>query len=53
MAKPLLLGIGIVVMVALIVALDVLLFRNYFWPRLISNVGIVLVCAALYLRFFQ
>jgi hypothetical protein len=31
-----------------IVAVDVLVFRNYFWERLMVNVGIVLVFAAFY-----
>lgn len=38
-------------MVAVIVALDVLIFRHHFWPRLLFNVGVVLVFAAFYLRF--
>lgn len=38
-------------MIAAIVAVDVLIFRNYFWERLMVNVGIVLVFAAFYFRF--
>lgn len=53
MTKSLLVVAGLVVMVVLIVALDVSFFRNYFWPRLILNVGIVLVFAALYMRFWR
>lgn len=37
-------------MAALIVAVDVLFFRHDFWPRLIVNVGIVLVFGAVYFR---
>ena len=33
----------VLAMVAVIVALDVLVFRHHFWPRLAVNVGIVLV----------
>jgi uncharacterized membrane protein YgdD (TMEM256/DUF423 family) len=40
-----------VAMVALIVVLDILFFRNHFWTRLIVNVGIVLLSGALYWRF--
>ncbi len=40
-----------ILMVALIVAVDLLFFRNRFWARLTVNVGIVLVFAAFYFRF--
>jgi len=40
-------------MVALIVGIDVTLLRNRFWERLLANVGIVLLFAALYLRFLR
>jgi hypothetical protein len=36
-----------------IVVVDLLLFRHHFWPRLIANIGIVLVVAAFYLRFLK
>jgi len=39
--------------VAVIVAVDVLFFRNRFWERLMVNIGIVLVFIAFYLRFFK
>ncbi len=39
------------VMVAVIVAVDVLVFRDHPWLRLAANVGIVLVFGALYLRY--
>ncbi|MGB6934767.1 MAG: hypothetical protein WBD91_18465 [Acidobacteriaceae bacterium] len=42
-----------VVMAAVIVGIDVAFFRNRFWERLISNIGIVLVFAAFYLRFLK
>ena len=38
-------------MVAVIVGVDLLFFRDYFWPRLAANVGIVLVFGAFYVRF--
>jgi hypothetical protein len=40
-------------MVAVVVGVDVLFFRNHFLPRLLSNIGIVLVFAAFYLRFLK
>ncbi len=43
----------VLVMVAVVVGVDVLFFRHEFWERLISNVGIVLVFAAFYLRFLK
>jgi hypothetical protein len=36
-----------------IVIVDLLFFRHEFWPRLLANVGIVLVVAAFYLRFLR
>ncbi|MGH7650529.1 MAG: hypothetical protein ACREMS_01670 [Gemmatimonadaceae bacterium] len=39
-----------ILMAALIVAVDLLFFRNRFWPRLTVNIGIVLVFAAFYFR---
>ena len=38
-------------MVAVIVGVDWVFFRNRIWERLLVNVGIVLVFVALYLRF--
>jgi hypothetical protein len=43
----------LVLMAAVIVAIDVLFFRNRFWPRLAVNAGIVLVFAAFYFRFLR
>ncbi|HEX3651617.1 MAG TPA: hypothetical protein VHU18_02200 [Rhizomicrobium sp.] len=43
----------VLAMVALIVGVDFAFFRNRFWERLISNIGIVLVFAAFYLRFLK
>jgi hypothetical protein len=39
----------VLAMIAVVVGVDVLLFRNQFWARLIVNVGIVLVFGAFYL----
>jgi hypothetical protein len=43
----------VLALVAVIVGVDVLFFRHWFWERLMVNVGIVLVFAALYLRFVK
>ena len=40
-------------MAAVIVGVDFAFFRNRFLERLMVNVGIVLVFAAFYLRFFR
>ena len=40
-------------MVVVVVGLDVTLFRNHFWARLMANVGIVLVFGAFYFRFLK
>ena len=42
-----------VALVAVVVGVDVLFFRNRFWERLMVNVGIVLVFAAFGLRFLK
>jgi hypothetical protein len=43
----------IVLLVATIVAVDFLFFRNHFWERLMVNIGIVLVFSAFYFRFMK
>jgi hypothetical protein len=40
-------------LIATVVAVDVLFFRNQFWERLAVNVGIVLVFSAFYFRFLK
>ena len=42
-----------VVMVAVVVGVDLLFFRNRFWERLTVNIGIILVFGAFYLRFLK
>ncbi len=42
-----------VLMVAVVVAVDFLFFRNRFGERLMANIGIVLVFGAFYLRFLK
>jgi hypothetical protein len=43
----------VLIMIAVIVSVDLLFFRNQFWERLIANIGIVLVFVAFYLRFLK
>ena len=43
----------VMLMAAIVVAMDLLFFRNRFWERLMANVGIVLVFAAFYWRFLK
>lgn len=52
MGKHAAVALYVVVMAAVIVGLDITFFRNRFWERLMLNIGIVLVFAALYFRFF-
>ena len=47
-AVGLLCGVGLA---AVIVAVDLLFFRNHPWPRLAANVGIALLFGAFYFRF--
>lgn len=43
----------LLVLIAVVVAVDFLFFKNRFWERLAVNIGIVLVFAAFYFRFLQ
>jgi len=43
----------VLALIAVVVGVDVLFFRNRFWQRLMVNVGIVLVFVAFYLRFLK
>lgn len=43
----------VVLMAAVIIAVDVLFFRNRIWERLMANIGIVLVFVAFYFRFLK
>jgi len=43
----------VLIMIAVIVSMDLLFFRDRFWERLIANIGIVLVFVAFYLRFLK
>jgi hypothetical protein len=43
----------VLVLIAVVIIVDVLFFRNQFLERLIANIGIVLVFLAFYLRFLR
>ena len=43
----------VLLMAAVIIAIDFLFFKNRFWERLTVNVGIVLVFGAFYFRFLK
>lgn len=43
----------VAILAAVIVAVDLLYFRNRFWERLMVNIGLVLVFAGFYLRFLK
>ena len=53
MSRPVVVVLYGVAMVAVIVGVDFMFFRNRFWERLIVNIGIVMVFAAFYLRFLK
>ena len=52
MARQAIIALYIVAMVAVIIGADFAFFRNRFLERLIANIGIVLLFAAFYMRFF-
>jgi len=41
----------VLALIAVVVGVDILFFRNQFWERLIVNVGIVAIFWAVYWRF--
>jgi Mn2+/Fe2+ NRAMP family transporter len=53
MTKNMSVALYILVLIAVVVSVDFLFFRNRFWERLMVNIGIVLVFAAFYLRFLK
>ncbi len=53
MGQQTIIALYVVLMAAVIVAIDVLFFKNHFWERLTVNTGIVLVFAAFYFRFLK
>jgi type IV secretory pathway VirB2 component (pilin) len=53
MTKSMIVALYSVALIAVVVGVDLLFFRNRFWERLMVNIGIVLVFAAFYLRFLK
>ncbi len=53
MARQAAVVLYVLALVAIVVGVDVLFFRNHVWERLMVNVGIVLVFAAFFLRFVR
>ena len=53
MGKQLAVVLYVACIFAVIFGVDFLFFRNRFWERLLVNIGIVLIFAAFYLRFFR
>lgn len=53
MRRPAIFVPFVLAMVAVVVAVDILFFRHQPGLRLIVNVGIVLVFAAIYVRFLK
>jgi hypothetical protein len=51
MTKNMSVVLYVVALIAVIVSVDLLFFKNRLWERLMVNIGIVLVFAAFYLRF--
>lgn len=52
MGRQVAIALYVLAMIAVIVGVDFAFFRHRFWERLIVNIGVVLVFAAFYLRFF-
>jgi protein-S-isoprenylcysteine O-methyltransferase Ste14 len=53
MERPVAVVVYVLALVAVVVSVDVMIFRHHIWERLIVNVGIVLVFAAFYFRFLK
>ncbi len=53
MARSTMVVLYILLLIAVVVAVDVLFFRHHVWERLIVNIGIALVFAAFYFRFLR
>jgi hypothetical protein len=53
MAKPAAVALYVFVLIAVVVGVDVLFFRDRIWERLAVNIGIVLVFGTFYFRFLR
>jgi hypothetical protein len=53
MGRQLAVVLYVLALVAVVVGVDVLFFRNHLWERLAVNIGIVLIFGACYFRFLK
>jgi Mn2+/Fe2+ NRAMP family transporter len=53
MAKNLSVVLYVAALIAAVVIVDVVFFRQRFWERLMVNIGIVMVFAVFYFRFLK
>jgi len=53
MTRNISVALYVAVLIAIVVGVDLLFFKNRFWERLMVNIGIVLVFGAFYLRFLK
>lgn len=53
MSKTVTIAIYILALVATVVIVDIIFFRQHIWERLLVNIGIVLIYIAFYLRFLK
>jgi hypothetical protein len=53
MGKTVTIVLYVIALVVVVVGVDVLYFRHHFLARLMANVGIVLLFAAIYMAFLQ
>ncbi len=53
LTRSLSIALFVAALIAAVVCVDLLFFRNRLWERLMANIGIVLVFAAFYLRFLK
>jgi hypothetical protein len=53
MARNVSIALYVVALIAVVVSVDLLFFKNRIWARLLANIGIVLLFAAFYLRFLK
>jgi len=52
MGRQVVIALFVLAIIVVIVGVDFAFFRHRFWERLIVNIGVVLVFAAFYMRFF-
>ena len=53
MPKNIYIVLFVLALIAVVVSVDLLFFKNRFWERLTVNIGIVLVFVAFYFRFLK